>query len=187
MIKFPDKCIRCKKEGPNLKEFVYAKSIMQAKTLTSRRFKTIYLKIPICEDCKKELMKYEKIMKYLKLKYTFFCLFCSSIFLLYIWSVYNPTVSPLITTFTIILAVFSGSLSLVLVIAHILFSRKNYDRISNYIEIEMDGSISIYDPEYRKEFEESEISEEDELFNCPRCGTLLLIGMEYCHICGKKI
>jgi hypothetical protein len=184
MIKFPNKCIKCKKEGLQLEEFIYASSVML------RRFKTVYLKIPICDECKKELMKYERIKKYLKLKYTFFCIFIISIFFLFVWSRYNPDIDPPITTFTFVVAIISGSLVLILLISHLLFSRKNYDRITNYIEIKIDGEILIKDPEYKKvfeEFEELADSKEDELFNCPRCNTLLLIGMEYCHVCGKKI
>jgi len=184
MIKFPNKCIKCKKEDLPLEEFIYARSIL------ARRFKTIYFKIPVCDNCKKELIRYEKIVKYLRLKSSFFCIFCISTFLLIVWSMYNPTISPIISIFTIIISVISGSLALILLITHLIFNMKDYDRISNYIEIKMDGTILIKDPEYRKEFEEFEefaFSKEDELFNCPRCNTLLLIGMEYCHVCGKKI
>ncbi|MFW9819385.1 MAG: hypothetical protein ACFFE5_07225 [Candidatus Thorarchaeota archaeon] len=184
MIKFPNKCIKCKKEDLKLEEFIYASSIMV------RRFKTVYLKIPICDDCKKELMKYERIKKYLKLKYTFFCLFIISVFFLFVWRRDNSDIWPLIITFTSIVAVISGLLVLILLFAHLIFSRKNYDRITNYIEISIDGTIIIKDPEYRKayeEFNEFAESKEDELFHCPRCNTLLMIGMEYCHVCGKKI
>ncbi len=184
MIKFPNKCIKCKKEGLQLEEFIYASSIL------IRRFKTVYLKIPICDDCKKELMRYEKIKKYLNLKYTFFCIFIISIFFLYVWSLYNPDVSLTIIMFTIVVSVISGSIVLILLVSHIIFYMKKYDRITNYIEIKIDGTILIKDPEYRKtyeEFQEIENSKEDELFHCPKCNTLLLIGMEYCHVCGKKI
>jgi len=180
MVKFPNKCIKCKKEDTHLKEFIYARPIV------SRRFKVVYLKIPICENCKKELMKYEKIMKILKLKFTFFCVFCSSIFLLFVWSAYNPTINPVIVIFTITLASISGSLAAILLISHIKFSTKKHDKISNYIDIKPDGTFLIYDPEYRKEFEELSLPGEDELFKCPVCSTLLMKDMEYCHVCGKK-
>lgn len=84
----------------------------------------------------------------------------------------------------------SGSLTLILFIAHLIFIIKKYDKISNYVEIKADGTVFIKDPEYRKEFEElkeRELSKEDELFHCPNCNALLLIGMEYCHVCGHKI
>jgi len=67
---------------------------------------------------------------------------------------------------------------------------KNPDDINSYIEIKMDGSILIKDPEYRKEFEEfskSELSKEDELYNCPSCNTLVMIDMEFCHVCGMDL
>ncbi len=184
MITFPNKCIKCKKEGLQLEEFIYASSIM------ARRFKTVYLKIPICDDCKEELMKYERIKKYLKLKNTFFCIFIISIFFLFVWDMYNPDVEPILIVFAMVVSIISGSIVLILLVSHIIFSMKKFDRITNYIEIKIDGTIVIKDPEYRKayeEFEEFEDSKEDELFHCPRCNTLLLIGMEYCHVCGKKI
>ncbi|MFX0038834.1 MAG: hypothetical protein ACFFAB_05815 [Candidatus Heimdallarchaeota archaeon] len=180
MINFPNKCIKCKKEEPNLNEFTYAKAVL------SKRFRIAVIKIPICDNCKKELMKYEKIMKILKTKFTFFCVFCSSIFLLFVWNVYNPTINLGIYIFTLILSAISGSMSLILLIGHILVSMKNYDRISNYIDITPNGKFLIRDPEYRKEFEELSTSKEDELFNCPSCNTLLMKDMEYCHVCGKK-
>jgi hypothetical protein len=184
MIKFPNKCIRCKKEGLKLEEFIYARSIM------GRRFKTIFLKIPVCDDCKKELLKYERIKKYLKQKYTFFCIFIISVFFLFVWNMYNSDIGPAIIIFTTIVAVLSGSLALILLVAHLIVYKKNYDKITNYIEIDINGSIIIKDPEYKKayeEFDEFADAKEDELFHCPRCNTLLLIGMEYCHVCGKKI
>jgi hypothetical protein len=135
-------------------------------------------------------MKYEIIKKYLKLKYTFFCIFIITIFFLFVWSNYNPDIEPIIIIFTTVVSIISSLLVIILLIAHLIFSRRSYDRITNYIEINIDGSIFIKDPEYRKayeEFDEFADSKEDELFHCPRCDTLLLIGMEYCHVCGKKI
>jgi hypothetical protein len=184
MIKFPNKCIRCKREGIKLGEFIYASSLLMSK------FKTVYLEVPVCDDCKKELLKYERIKKYLKRKYTFFCIFIISGFFLFAWNMNNRNIWPAIIIFTTVVTVLSGSLFLILLIAHLIFHLKNYDKITNYIEIDIDGSIIIKDPEYRKAYEEiNEFadSKEDELFHCPRCNTLLLIGMEYCHVCGKKI
>jgi hypothetical protein len=180
MIKFPNKCIKCKKEGPNLEKFVLAKPVV------SSRFKVAYIKIPVCEACKKELMRYENIRRILKMKFTFFCVFCSSIFLLFVWSVYNPTINPAIVIFTIVLSIITGSVALILVIWHLLFSTKNKDNISNYIEIRPNGKFLIHDPEYREEFEKIPLSEEDELFNCPSCNTLLMKDMEFCYVCGKR-
>lgn len=185
MIKFPKKCIKCKKEDLPLEEFAYARSILD------RRFKVFYFKIPICENCKKDLMKYEKRVKYLKSKFFFFCIFCISTFPIYTWTIHIPRISPSLIIFTILTSIISGSLTVLLSVLHIIFYMKKYDRISNYIEINKDGSVLIKDPEYRKEFEElsllKEEDKEDELYNCPNCNTLILKDMEFCHVCGKDL
>ncbi len=184
MTNFPKKCIKCKKTDVPLKEFVYARSIM------SQRLKTAYVKVPVCDTCKKELIKYEKRLKYFKYKYCLLCIFCISTFLPSAWTSYNPRITPTIIFGTIILSIISGILTATLFILHIIFNRKNQDNINNYIEINMDGSIVIKDPEYRKEFEElakSELSKEDELYNCPSCNTLVMIDMEFCHVCGMDL
>lgn len=184
MTEFPNKCIKCKKVDIPLKKFVFARSIM------SPRFKTVYINVPVCPNCKKELMKYERLLKFLKLKYCFFCVFCSSTFLSVAWSMFNPRISLIIISYAIIISGISGLLTAILLVSHLILNYKNPDRISNYIEIKMDGSIIIKDPEYRKEYEELASSTEDELFNCPSCNTLLMKDMEFCHVCGldlKKI
>jgi len=184
MTNFPKKCIKCKKADVSLKEFIYARSIM------SRRFNTAYIKVPVCDTCKKELIKYEKRLKYFKYKYCLLCIFCISTFLPNAWTSYNPRISPTIIISTIIVSIISGSLTIILFISHKIFKMKNPDDINSYIEIKMDGSILIKDPEYRKEFEEfskSELSKEDELYNCPSCNTLVMIDMEFCHVCGMDL
>jgi hypothetical protein len=185
MIKFPNKCIKCKKEDLPLNDFIYTR------ILFVRKFKSIYFKIPVCDKCKKELAKYERILRYLKLKNSFFCIFCISTFFIYTWTSYNQNVSPALIIFTIFISILSGSLTVLLLILHIIFYLKKYDRISNYVEVNTDGSIFIKDPEYRKEFEQlslvNEDEKENELYNCPNCNTLVLIDMEFCHVCGEDL
>lgn len=62
MENFPRKCIKCKQADLPLKEFVYARSI------GVESFKTVYIKVPVCEACEKDLLKYQKYMIYLNLK-----------------------------------------------------------------------------------------------------------------------
>ncbi len=185
MIKFPNKCIKCKKEDLHLNEFIYTRIFFV------RKIKPIYFKIPVCDNCKKELAKYERILRYLKFKNSFFCIFCISIFFIYIWTNFDSNISPTLIIFTIFISIVSGSLTLMLLILHLIFYLKKYDRISNYIEVNTDGSVLIKDPEYRKEFEElsllNEDDKEDELYNCPNCNTLILIDMEFCPVCGKDL
>ncbi len=47
----------------------------------------------------------------------------------------------------------------------------------------MDGSFKIKDLLYRKEYEELALSQEDKIFNCPRCNTQLEPGTEFCNVC----
>jgi len=185
MIKFPNKCIKCKREDLPLNDFIYTR------ILFVRKFKSIYFKIPVCDNCKKELAKSERILRYLKLKNSFFCIFCISTFFLYTWTIYDSKISPSLIIFTIFISIVSVSLTILLLILHIIFYMKKYDRISNYIEVNTDGSILIKDPEYRKEFEQllylEKDDKENELYNCPNCNTLVLVDMEFCHVCGQDL
>ena len=184
MTKYPNKCIKCKKEDTPLNDFIHARSFLAG------RFKTVYYKIPICNDCKNDLLKYEKRLRILKSKNYLFCIFCISGLIIYQWILSNSRISPTLVIFTIVIAIISGVLLLLLSILHIIFYLKKYDRISNYIKIKKNGLILIEDPEYRIEFEElslSELSKEDELYNCPNCKTLVLLDMEFCHVCGRDL
>jgi hypothetical protein len=181
MTYFPNRCIKCKKTDLPLKEFIYARSIM------AKYFKTVYIKIPVCENCEKDFIKYEKMLRYLRLKYCLLCIFSFSIFLTIAWSLYNPYYGERIVIYPFIISIITGSLTLILLLIHWNLYNKNTGRISKYIEFKMDGSFEIKDPEYRKEYEEFVASYEDEIFNCPKCNTQLLIDTDFCHVCGRDV
>jgi hypothetical protein len=189
MSEFPLKCIKCKRTDVPLKDFVYVRSIL------SRSMKTHYIRIPVCENCEKDFMRYEKRLKYLRLKNCLICVFAFTIFLSVAWSISNPNLNPIIILSVFIISIISGLLSIILIIIHLNFYNKNPGRINKYIEIKMDGSVFVKDPEYRKEYEEflafrkksSKYNSQEKMFYCPKCKKPQIKGTFFCKNCGKDL
>jgi hypothetical protein len=189
MSEFPKKCIKCKREDLPLKDFVYARSIM------SRSIKTSYIRIPVCEDCEKDFNRYEKLLNYLKIKYCVFCIFTITTFISIAWSISTPFIDQILITSMTIIAIVSGIILTIFLVIHLNLYKRNPGRINNYIEIKMDGSILVKDPEYKKEYEELQAAIvednkgklQNETFYCPRCRKPQKRGTFYCRNCGKDL
>ncbi|MFW9828903.1 MAG: hypothetical protein ACFFEY_15040 [Candidatus Thorarchaeota archaeon] len=189
MSEFPQKCIKCKRTDLPLNKFVYARSVM------SRYIKTRYIKIPVCDNCEKDFMKYEKILKYLRLKYCLMCIFTITLFLTLAWIISAPYLNGMIILTVFVISIISGVLTLILLVIHLNLYYKNTGRINKYIEIKMDGSILIKDPEYRKEYEEflafraesSKEESQENTFYCPKCHRPQKRGTLFCKNCGKDL
>jgi hypothetical protein len=189
MSEFPNRCIKCKRADLPLKKFGYARSVM------ARYIKTRYIEIPVCENCESDFVKYEKILKYLRLKYCLICIFVITTFLTVSWSFSAPYANPVIIDTMLVFSIISGVLTLILFLIHLNLYNNNSGRINKYIEIKMDGSILIKDPEYRKEYEEflavrAESTKDksyEKMIYCPNCNKPQTRGRFYCKNCGKSL
>lgn len=199
----PKICIKCKKgkdSGVEIQKYEYARTKTRGTFRSYKSSTTVSISFPVCPTCASEFKKYQSYETIFDITGKY--LIIISIFLwatkiieiiLYLlnisYSLFRTNYYNIYNWITWILAI------IIPIIYFIMYKivKGHPNRISQYIDMNLNGEVTIKDTELKEEIikkKEKEILDFQKNINvifCPNCGEKYPSGTDFCLSCGKDM
>ena len=196
----PKICIKCKrgKEGDvEIQKYAYVRTKTRGALSKHSNSKTISISFPVCPSCGLEFKHYQKYESFFDKTKRYLIILSVILWVLTIWSLFTNGTYPLhgglSNTILHWIYIPISIMVPVLYIVLYLIIKKHPNRINQYIELTLNGDVSIKDENIKEEITKKVMNDKydyDHNINvifCPKCGAKYSQGTDFCRHCGKDL